>query len=315
MEFYTELSAIELEILKKNILRTILYYDIFSHPLKSDEIFTFLPQNSVTSETVESVLNELTSDSAGSLAEKQGYFYIKPKDENVDLRKEKEEYSLKMWKRANWVTHIIKRFPFVRCVIISGTLSKNSSDRSSDLDFMIITKSKRLWISRTLLMLFKKLFLFNNKKYFCLNYFITEDSMEIEVRNIYTAIEIATLKAIFNKPLLDDFISKNMWIKEYFPNYDPDDPKLHCGSAYCGSRTSFLQRFFELFFAGKFGDKLDNYLNRKTIGHWNRKYHHLEEDERNFRLKSTSTESKVHPNSVQKIILDLYAEKLKQFGL
>ncbi len=304
-----------MEILKKNILRTILYYDIFSHPLKSDEVFTFLPQNSVTSETVESTLSELASEESGLLAEKQGYYYIKPKVENVFSRKEKEEYSRKMWRRANLVTHIIKRFPFVRSVIISGTLSKNSSDSSSDLDFMIITKPKRLWISRTLLMLFKKIILFNNKKYFCLNYFITEDSLEIEVRNIYTAIEIATLKAIYNKPLLDKFIAHNLWIKDYFPNYNPYDSKLHLGSAYSGERTSYLQRFFEVFFTGKLGDKLDGYLNRKTIRHWNKKYHHLEDSERNFRLKSTSTESKVHPNSVQKTILNLYAEKLKQFGL
>lgn len=139
--------------------------------------------------------------------------------------------------------------------------------------------------------------------------------MEIEIRNIYTAIEIATLKAIYNKPLLDEFISKNMWIKDYFPNYDPADPVLHSGSAYSGEKTSYLQRFCELFFAASFGDKLDDYLNRKTIRHWNKKYRHLEDSERNFRLKSTSTESKVHPNSVQKTILNLYTEKLKQFGL
>src|SRR5207253_11478070 len=129
-------------------------------------------------------------------------------------RIEKEKHSKKMWRMAAMMTHIIKRFPFVRAVMITGSLSKNSSDKRSDLDFMIITEPKRLWIARTILMLFKKIFLFNSYKYFCLNYYITSDNLEIEEKNIFTATEIAYVKATYNTRLMEDFIKANMWIKQ-----------------------------------------------------------------------------------------------------
>src|SRR3972149_5244541 len=135
-----------MKAIRDNILKTLLYYDIFSHPLNGDEIFTFLPENSVAKE-------------------------------NVYKRLYKEQYSRKMWKAAWIATHVIKLFPFVRAVMVTGSLSKNSSDKSSDLDFMIITAPGRLWIARTLLMLFKKIFLFNSYKYFCINYFVTTDNL------------------------------------------------------------------------------------------------------------------------------------------
>jgi hypothetical protein len=242
-----------LETLKNNILKTLLYYDIFSHPLSSDEIFSFLPQNSVTKDDVKRFLSE-TSKNGSEYAESKGYYYIKPNAEFVTSRIHKEEYSKKMWRATGFVTHIIKRFPFVRCVMVTGTLSKNSSDETSDLDFMIITAPGRLWVARSMLMLFKKVFLLNSKKYFCLNYFITEDNLEISERNIFTATEIATIKATYNETLMSAFLERNKWIKDYFPNYVLNDCSLHKAGCKAQNRCSILQRIWEVFFTGKFGD-------------------------------------------------------------
>ena len=57
---------------------------------------------------------------------------------------------------------------------------------------MIITAPHRLWVGKDLLMLFKKIVLFNSKNIFVLNYFIASDNMNIEERNIYTLTEIVT---------------------------------------------------------------------------------------------------------------------------
>ncbi len=304
-----------MEILRNNILKTLLYYDIFSHPLNGEEIFTFLPENSIPKEEVNRLLREFSGSEQNSFAEKEGFYYIKPNEGSVSNRIYREAYSKKMWRSAYFMTHLIKRFPFVRAVMITGTLSKNSSDKASDLDFMIITSTGRLWIARTLLMLFKKTVLLNSKKYFCLNYFITEDSLEIEERNIFTATEIATIKATYNRGLMQKFLAANTWIKKFFPNYILNDPKLHKAGCRANDNRSFIQKVWEAFFAGKPGDRLDEYLRQRTVKHWKKKYPQLAEDERNFRLKSTRTESKTHPHSVQKKILNLYTEKLKQFNL
>jgi hypothetical protein len=304
-----------MEILKNNILKTLLYYDIFSHPLRDEEIFTFLPKNSIAMEEIKKLLRQFSADSQSPFAEKHGYYFIKPFENNIEKRIFREGYSKKMWKAAYFVTHIIKRFPFVRGVMITGSLSKNSSDQTSDLDFMVITADDRLWIARTLLMLFKKIFLFNNYKYFCINYFITQSHLEITEQNIFTATEIATIKPAYNSDLMNEFISKNDWIKNYFPNYILCDPELHKSGFKVNNAKSKTQRFFELLFGGSFGSLLNKKLMNMMIKHWNKKYPNLDETERNHMFKSTLDVSKTHPLNMQKKILHAYDSKLKEFNL
>lgn len=248
-------------------------------------------------------------------AEKNGYYYIKPNNQFVESRINKEAYSKKIWKKAWLATHVIKRFPFVRCIMITGTLSKNSSDSDSDLDFMIITAPDRLWIARTLLMLFKKIFLLNSKKHFCINYCITEDNLTIKQRNIFTATEIATIKSTYKPELAEKFVISNSWVKDCFPNYILNDKSLHKAGCKVQNRRSMLQAIWEFFFPGKIGDKIDFMLMNKTKEHWKKKYPQFDETERNDRLKTERNESKVHPQSVQGKILDMYREKLSKYNL
>lgn len=304
-----------MEELKKNIIKTLLYYDIFSHPLKPEEIYSFLPRNSITKSDVKNFLEIAAKQGSVPFAEKDGYYYIKPAEENISKRIIKENYSLKMWKRAALVTHIIKRFPFVRAVFVTGSLSKNSSDPASDLDFMLVTKKNRLWISRTLLMLFKKIFFLNSYKFFCINYYVTEDNLVISERNIFTATEIATIKATFNTELLNEFIRQNEWVKEYFPNYVLCDPMLHSSGCKVNNRRSKLQRLIEFFIPGKLASAIDKKLMCMTRKHWKKKYPQLPDNERNHMFKSTENVSKTHPGNMQKKILGMYSQKLQEFNL
>ncbi len=304
-----------MEELKKNITKTLLYYDIFSYPLKTDEIFSFLPRNSIAKQDVENFLKETAAKETAPFAEKDGYYYIKPAEENVSRRIEKENYSLRMWKRAALVTHLIKRFPFVRAVFVTGSLSKNSSDPSSDLDFMLITAKNRLWISRSMLMLFKKIFFLNSYKFFCINYFITEDNLVITERNIFTATEIATIKATHNTGLLNEFIKQNNWVIEYFPNYVLCDPMLHSSGCKVNNRRSKIQRLIEFFIPAKIAAAADKKLMCMTRKHWKKKYPQLPANERNHMFKSTENVSKTHPGNMQKKILGMYSQKLREHNL
>lgn len=303
------------DFLKNNIAKTLLYYDIFSHPLKDCELFAFLPQNSMSEHEFENALNKLASEDNSIFTGKNGYYYIKPKEESISIRAERENYSKKMWKSAAMVTHIIKRFPYVRAVTVTGSLSKNSSDKSSDLDFMVITAKDRLWIARTSLMLFKKIFLFNSYKYFCVNYFVAENNMEIEEKNIFTATEIAHIKATFNSDLMNEFIKANSWVKKFFPNYILCDPRLHSPGYAINNNKSKIQKIIEFFLNGSIGTRLNNYFKKITVNHWKKRYSQLKEEDRNHMFKSTDSVSKTHPLNMQKKILNMYHDKLKQFNI
>jgi len=305
----------EPDLLKNNVLRALLYYDIFNHPLSADELFTFFPENSVSKKEFCSLLEKVASEESCPFASSNGYYYIKPNVQNIELRKQKEDVSRKMWRMAGLVTHVIKRFPYVRCVLVSGSLSKNSSNKASDIDFMIITEQNRLWIARTMLMIFKKIFLLNSYKYFCLNYYITNSHLEIEEKNIFTATEVATVKATYNTHMMRKFVNANMWIKEYFPNYKKFDPMLHTPGCNAHERGSNMQKFIEYFFNGSFGDKLNKKFLKMTIRHWYNRYAHIDRKDRNQMFKSTENISKAHPHNMQMQILNRYSDKLKEYNL
>jgi hypothetical protein len=303
------------QIIRNNILKTLLYYDIFKFPLKDEEIYYLLPSNSIPKSNIINLIDKFSQDRDNPFTGKNGYYYVKPNEENIKLRYERERYSKKMWKLARIITHIIKRFPFVRTVIVTGSLSKNSSDKSSDLDFMVITKKDRLWIARTLLMLFKKIFLFNSYKFFCINYFISEDKLEIDEKNYFTATEIVHLKATFNTAGMNKFISNNSWIKKYFPNYIPINDLLNSAGFKVNDRKSYIQKLFELFFIGTWGNYLDNYFRIKTTDYFKRKYKVSDKTEHDQMFKSTKNESKTHPQNMQKQILINYFKKLEKYEL
>ncbi|MBK6537562.1 MAG: nucleotidyltransferase domain-containing protein [Ignavibacteria bacterium] len=300
--------------LKNNILKTLLYYDIFRHPLKSDEIFSLLPQNSVTKKDISNVLKQISKENQ-NVNSKDDYYFIGKNENYIELRRSREMYSKKSWKTARFITHIIKRFPFVRAVFVTGSLSKNSSIPDSDLDFMVVTEKNRLWISRTLLMLFKKILLFNSHKYFCINYFVSEDSLVISEKNIFIATEIAHIKSTFNSGMMFKFLEANSWIKEFFPNYRIGDPYFNSSGFKVNNRKSYFQSIAEIIFMGKTGDKLDVYFREKTIKHWNKKYSNYDKEERERLFTSTSGVSKTHPGNMQKVILNNYRERLKRFNL
>lgn len=303
------------EAIKNNVLKTLLYYDIFSHPLTREELYLLLPQNTFTKDQIFKIIDNISEDTGSPFTREGRYLYVKPNKHHIKIRKEREQISRKMWKAARLVTHLIKRFPYVRAVFVTGSLSKNSSNEKSDLDFMVVTKKGRLWVSRMLLMLFKKLFLFNSYKYFCINYFITEDNLEIEDKNIFTATEIVYIKSTYNSGMMNDFIKANSWVTSFFPNYKLYDELLNSAGFKVNNRQSYLQKFFELFLNGKLGTRLNEKFMTITANHWNKKYSSLDEKERNHMFKTTPKTSKTHPGNMQKKILNVYNEKLKQFNL
>jgi len=214
-----------------------------------------------------------------------------------------------MLKKALKYSAIISYFPFVRGVYLSGSLSKGYADKDSDVDYFIITEPGRLWLSRMMLALFKRLFLFNSHKYFCINYFIDTDSLEIQDKNIFTAIELATLITMCNTGLYRKLMQSNAWIKDFFPN-----TIMECISGEnIPANESRIKGFIEKLFQGKWGDSLDTLCYKITLKKWQRKFKTLTKEEFELNLRSKKNVSKHHPRGFQTKILNAYRKNIKEF--
>ena len=290
--------------IKKDILATLAYFNMFDYPLKKREIFIFLA-NPDDQHEFEEALNNLVDESA---VFRVGEFYSLHNNFSLSERRIKgNEKAVLMLKKANKVAKFISCFPYVRAVAVSGSLSKNFADDTADIDFFIITAANRLWIARSFLHLFKKLtFLTNMQHYYCMNYFVDETEPVIVEKNIYTSIEIATLLPLRGTVVFENFYTANSWTKKFLPNnYMRISSAKEPGS-------SWLKWIIEKMFSNKMGDRLDNYFMKMTANRWNRKTKNGIKNSRGviMSLQADKHYSKPDPANFQQKLLQLYENNL-----
>ena len=152
-----------------SILRLLAYFDIFQYPLTKNEIRQFLPE--LLSETrLDAILQLMLINKTIFLHD--DFYSLHNNPLLAYRRKEGNLRAKKLLPRAYAIGRFLYRFPFVRAIAISGSLSKDFADEKADIDFFIITKANRLWIARTIMHLFKKLtFITGHQHYFCMNYY------------------------------------------------------------------------------------------------------------------------------------------------
>lgn len=284
-------------------LKTLLYFSIFKYPLTREELFEFSNINSI--EKLDSEIDYLLEK---EIVYKHKSFYSTTNDsELIERRITGNRLAKKIMPKGLKVAKFISKFPYVESVSISGALSKGYYDDDGDIDFFIITKPKRLWIARTLLILYKKIFLLNSKKYFCVNYFISSNNLKIAERNRFTATEMVTLIPISGKEVFNSFMKENKWASDYFPNKVPLDyfsiKKI---------KKPIFTLLAEKTLNTQVGNFLDNFFRKITLRKWNAKFNHLEKEDFNIAMKSTKSVSKHHPQNFQKKVIDVLNDKYDQ---
>ena len=290
--------------LRSSIIRTLAYYDIFSYPLTAEEIYHNLNTNHTN---LVEVNNELHLLAQKRIIFRNGnFFQLDDEIASVKRRKTGNELADKRLKTARKVSGLISRFPFIRGILLSGSISKGFMEEDSDIDYFVITHPNRVWFSRLMLMLFKKVFLLNSKKIFCINYFVDSDNLEIEEKNIFTATEIVTLLPTFGKDIYEEFYEKNFWVRRFYPNF----PKRETNNI-LDRKSGMIKSFLENILGKKLGDKIDDFAMGLFDKFNKTKYSDYDEQEFKLAFKSSKKESKHHPKFFQKKVLVEYENKIK----
>jgi hypothetical protein len=305
----SDFVALESRI-QQDIFKVLLYFDIFQHPVTSEEIHTYLPSHHSSPSLIDGECRSYPMNAL--IGEQNGFYFLKSRGEScVSIRRLKERRAKRRLKIARAVASLIRYFPFVRGIFISGELSKGVASPDGDIDYVIVTSERRLWICRTLLILFKKIVLLDSRKFFCLNHFVSEHHLEVQHRNRYTAMELITLKPLENPQLLERYQSENLWITNYFPNWihrtnDASLAKRNC---------PWLQCVIELPFHGAIGDILERLLLSLWRTIWKRRHPELSDRERDRRYECTPTLSTAYGGNFLELILTEYEFRLQSYGL
>lgn len=294
---------------KKDILRALAYYDVFQFPLNESEIITF-GSFSGNRQELKNALHELCLN--GYIQNWKGYYFLSTASkEYVNQREENQARAALKKEKVIRYSRLIAAFPFVECVCISGSYSKGVLDKKGDIDYFIISRPGRLWLTRTLLILYKKVFLFNSRKYFCINYLIDTDTLEIPDKNIFTATEILTLLPMSGKNIYAEFIKQNEWSREFLPNRKP--PSLENISA--KTEKAIVATFLEKLLRTRIGDRLEEFCYQLTIRRWRKKFNHFANDEFDLNMRSRKNVSKHHPRGFQNRVLKKYNERLNALSI
>jgi hypothetical protein len=284
--------------LQHAVISVLQYFAIFQYPLKTEEIHAYCPEASSQAD-VNHALNELVMERH---IYRYNEFYSPSAEiqQQVSRRVRGNILATLLQPSALKVGRFIYKFPFVRFVGISGSLSKGYAQHDSDFDYFIVTAPNRLWICRTLLHLFKKTtFLFGQQHKFCMNYFLDEGHPELEEKNRYTAIEMASMIPVKGNAEYERLMECNEWLTGFLPNIRKSNSFISAPdkSILKGAVESVL----ELFFPGTFNKKLMQLTDKRWRKKWARKNFPANDYELAF--KTRLYVSKNHPHNHQKKIL------------
>jgi hypothetical protein len=270
------------------------YFAHFHHPLKSSELALMLslPEHEVLVCLMEQSHNGLAfcCDEYWS-----NHSHV---EAWVAERKVEEERALQVQSKLPRIARRVARFPFVEAVAISGSLSKGRLKPNGDVDFFVVTKPGRLWICRSLLIAYKKLVLLNSRKWLCLNYLIDLEHLRIPDQNLFTAVEIKSLRPMWERgQVWNNFYQANQWHASWLKGNYPNGISTYTTVA---KKEGYLERLLSL----SIFDSLERYLHRITLKRWQRKFSHHREQDFQQMFRSTQGVSKHHPQNHQSKSLD-----------
>lgn len=245
--------------LAKNILTTVVYYDVLDYPLTVFEMEKYLiraeMQNPGAEEKLDLVqtMRVLESEELKNLIEKyQGFYFLPNRQELVAQRLERNKISEKKIKIALRVVRWLRFVPYLKMVAITGRLAMKNAEVKSDLDLLVIIKKDKLFTGRFLVTAL--VHLMGQRRYgekiknrICLNHFLTDEFLT-ETQSLFSANEYSFLLPVFGN--FSGFYAKNSWIKEFKPNFceDLESAKNMKDSLFSKTVRSFFEKILDFKF-------------------------------------------------------------------
>jgi hypothetical protein len=183
------------------------------YPMTSFEIWKYLFQlekkdskdQSGSDMSLPLIAEELEGEKLKKIIEEyHGFFFLKGRKSLVDQRINRNKISESKIRILLKVTKILRFVPYVRMIAVTGRMAMKNAEEKSDLAVHLMGKRRyRGKIANRV----------------CLNYFITTNSLEISMKDMYSSSEYYFMLPLFGKETFRKFQKDNRWISEYKANY------------------------------------------------------------------------------------------------
>lgn len=222
--------------LEQALYDTIRYWGLFDRPVTAVELWRCLIVESEPNAVrwhgqhvpalveVAAVLRE-SPWLKTKISHRWGYYFQQGREALVALYLRRFLKAQLKWKITRRVTRLLQYVPFVRGIFVTGSLAIMNTNDESDLDLLVVTHPRRIWITRLLLLLVTQLTGRRRTHWdrkapdkICLNHYVTEDSLAIArpIRTLYTAMLYTHLVPLTGLELYAAFQQENGgWLKRF----------------------------------------------------------------------------------------------------
>lgn len=264
--------------MEDSTIKTLAFFEIFKRPLRIEEIWHYLYGTGGSRAGFEEAVNRLIGKKI--VIESNGCFAltgeIMKRDQLKNLRKIQSDINDGFRKKVKKYHFIFRLCPFIKMVAVCNSPAFGAGDKNSDIDLFIVTKEGRIFTARTMVTLLTHLFgvrRHGNKVAgrFCLSFFINDKKLNLSgiknKKDVYLDFWTASLKPVFGMDTYHDFCKENIWVKDFFTNWEPEK-SLYTGINK-GDRQYAVSRLIEKILQSRLGNLLESYLR-----HIHQKRHH-----------------------------------------
>lgn len=216
--------------LESAILRTVAYFDLFSYPLTSWEIWKWLSAGSASFAEVQDCLAR-SAILQEKLEHQSGFTFLRGRSGMLKDRQERYRLALAKLDRAERFTRTLVRIPFIRAVFACNSLGIANARAESDIDFFIVVQRQHVWAARLLAAGWAKLRKLrpmpgNRADKFCLSFFVADDALDLSALRLdtdpYLTMWVATLVPLYDPAKLHAALwQANAWVQRALPNAAP----------------------------------------------------------------------------------------------
>jgi len=208
---------------ERAILKSLSYRSIFNYPLSFSQLQnSLMTKKSISREDLVAVLDSLVSEGRVKIV---GGRYCLSKVTSVDWD-ERRENSERLIEKSRKICDILAEIPWIKFIGVTGSVAAFNARDSDDIDILVITEKRRLWLSRGFVFLILKILGELHRdgesdRKICPNILIDDSHLKWprKSRNVYVAHEFTLLYPLYDKNgMYLKFLNKNSWVLKYFGN-------------------------------------------------------------------------------------------------
>lgn len=216
IENHTLADAANLSPLETAIWRTVAYVDVFDYALTAAEIHRYLEGMAATPAEVQTALAHGRLQ-PHCLSQVGDYYTLAGREETVAARQARAAAAAQLWPTAIAYGHLIANMPFVRMVAITGSLAMDNVEGRADIDYLLVTRNGRLWLSRAFTIAVVRLAA-RRGHWLCPNYILAERALNFPDQNLYTAHEVVQMIPLSGADVYQNIRCINAWADTFLPN-------------------------------------------------------------------------------------------------